>query len=155
MFNDDIKSNINSSVCFVPLVPKMAYESYFNGYADDVYISSLPTIPIVKEDKEKYVAFEVSGDSMDDGSSRAYQNGDIVICKVCPDYMVKNNGLHIDGKEYIIVYKKGILLKRIIDLDMNDGKLILRSFNPTYRDLELDLADVKQLLIVEYQQKKK
>ncbi len=29
---------------------------------------------------------------------------------------------------------------------MNNGKLILRSFNPTYRDLELDLADVKQLL---------
>ena len=133
----------------------MAYKSYLSGYADDVYISSLPTIPIVKEDKEKYVAFEVSGDSMDDGSSRAYQNGDIVICKVCPDYMVKSNGLHIDGKEYIIVHKEGILLKRIIDLDMNNGKLILRSFNPTYRDLELDLADVKQLLVVEYQQKRK
>lgn len=69
--------------------------------------------------------------------------------------MVKNNGLHIDGKEYIIVHKEGILLKRIIDLNMDDGKLILRSFNPTYRDLELDLTDVKQLLIVEYQQKKK
>lgn len=38
---------------------------------------------------------------------------------------------------------------------MDDGKLILRSFNPTYRDLELDLTDVKQLLIVEYQQKRK
>ena len=101
------------------------------------------------------MAFEVSGDAMDDGSSRAYQNGDIVICKVCLDYMVKNNGLHIDGKEYIIVHKEGILLKRIIDLDMNSGKLILRSFNPTYRDLELDLADVKQLLVVEYQQKRK
>lgn len=155
MFNNDIKSNINSSVSFVPLVPQMAYAGYLSGYADDVYISSLPTIPIVKEDKEKYVAFEVSGDSMDDGSSRAYQNGDIVICKVCPDYMVKNNGLHIDGKEYIIVHKEGILLKRIIDLDMNNGKLVLRSFNPTYRDLELDLADVKQLLVVEYQQKRK
>ena len=134
---------------------RVSYAGYLSGYADDVYISSLPTIPIVKEDKEKYVAFEVSGDSMDDGSSRAYQNGDIVICKVCPDYMVKSNELHIDGKEYIIVHKEGILLKRIIDLDMNNGKLILRSFNPTYRDLELDLADVKQLLVVEYQQKRK
>ncbi|WP_368671201.1 S24 family peptidase [Klebsiella pneumoniae] len=118
-------------------------------------MSSLPTIPILKEDKEKYVAFDVSGDSMDDGSSRAYHNGYIVICKVCPVYMVLIIGLHIVGKEYIIVHKERILLKRIIDLDMNNGKLILRSFNPTYRDLEVDLADVKQLLVVEYQQKRK
>lgn len=155
MFNDDIKSDVNACVSFVPLVPQMAYAGYLSGYADDVYMSALPTIPIVKEDKEKYVAFEVSGDSMDDGSSRAYQNGDIVICRICPDYMIKNNNLHINSKEFVIVHKEGILLKCILNLDLSEGKLILHSFNPTYRDLELNLAEVKQILEVEYQQKRK
>ena len=155
MFNDETKLDTRKDVSFVPLVPQRAYAGYLSGYADDVYISALPTIPIVKEGNDKYIAFEVSGDSMDDGSSRAYQDGDIVICKMCPDYIIKNNNLHYEGREFIIVHKEGILLKMILNLDLDEGTIVLHSFNPTYRDYKLNLADVRQILEVEFQQKKK
>lgn len=145
----------NANITFVPLVPQHAYAGYLSGYADTEYVSRLPTIPIVKEDKDDYVAFEVNGDSMDDGSSRAYQSGDIVICKLCPDYIVKDNGLKLKGKEYIIVHRNGILLKRIKELNLKEGKVVLQSFNPLFDDLTLSLADVRQFLVVEYQQKRK
>ena len=155
MFNSETKLDIRKNVSFVPLVPQQAYAGYLGGYADDVYISSLPTIPIVKEGNDKYIAFEVSGDSMDDGSSRAYQDGDIVICKMCPDYIIKNDNLHYEGREFVVVHKEGILLKTILDLNLKEGTIVLHSFNPTYRDYKLNLADVRQILEVEFQQKKK
>lgn len=155
MLVNELNSEVGGNIAFVPLVPQRAYAGYLSGYADDVYVSALPTIPIVKEGKEKYIAFEVSGNSMDDGSSRAYQDGDIVICKECPDYMIKNNNVHYAGKEFIVVHKEGILLKQIVELDLFNGKIVLHSFNPSYRDLELNLGDVRQILNVEYQQKKK
>lgn len=155
MLVNELNSDMGGNMSFIPLVPQRAYAGYLCGYADDVYVSALPTIPIVKEGKDKYVAFEVSGNSMDDGSSRAYQDGDIVICKECPDYMIKNNNIHYEGKEFIVVHREGILLKQITDLNLQDGRIKLHSFNPTYRDLELNLGDVRQILDVEYQQKRK
>lgn len=155
MLVNELNSDAGGDIAFVPLVPQRAYAGYLSGYMDDVYISALPTIPIVKEGKDKYIAFEVSGNSMDDGSSRAYQDGDIVICKICPDYMIKNNNIHYDGREFIVVHKEGILLKQITQMDLINGRITLHSFNPTYRDLDLNLGDVRQILNVEYQQKKK
>lgn len=155
MLVSELNSTTSDNITFVPLVPQRAYAGYLNGYMDDVYVSALPTIPIVKEGKDKYIAFEVNGDSMDDGSSRAYQDGDIVICKMCPDYMTKGNNIHYDGREFIVVHKDGILLKQIAQMDLPNERITLHSFNPTYRDLELSLADVRQILNVEYQQKKK
>lgn len=154
MFKDNVLVS-ESNVAMVPLVPQVAQAEYLGGYADSEYISKLPTIPIVKMDKDKYIAFEVSGDSMDDGSSRAYQDGDIVICKECPTEIIKCNGLNTKNKEFVIVHRLGILLKRIDNLDLNEGKITLHSFNPTYNDIILELEYIKQIWVVEYQQKKK
>lgn len=154
MLSDVMRAEI-LNIMYVPLVPQKAYAGYLTGFADDYYISKLPTIPMVRQDNEKYVAFEVSGDSMDDASSNAYQNGDVVICKVCPDYLIKNENINFRNKEFIIVHKEGILLKRILSLDLINGKITLHSFNPTYRDLELQLSDVRQILEVVFSQRKR
>lgn len=144
-----------TTITYVPLVPYMATAGYLSGYADDEYIESLPTIPLVTEGKGKYVAFEVNGNSMDDGSSRAYQNGDIVICKLCTEYFKNGNHMETKGREFIIVHKEGILLKCISNVDKLNGRLTLHAFNPSYRDVEVDMRDVLQVLVVEFQQKKK
>lgn len=154
MFKDNVIVS-DDNVAMIPLVPQKAHAGYLGGYADSEYISKLPTIPIVKMSKEKYIAFEVSGDSMDDGSSRAYQDGDIVICKECPTEIIKCNGLNTKDKEFVIVHRLGILLKRINNLDLKEGKITLHSFNPIYEDITLELENVKQIWVVEYQQKKK
>lgn len=143
------------NVSFIPLIPQQAHAGYLGGYADSDYLSKLPTIPFVNLGRDTYMAFEVSGSSMDDGSYRAYQDGDIVICKECPAHIVKCNGINTKGKEFVIVHKQGILLKCIDNLDLENGKITLHSFNPLFDDLTLNLDEVMQIWSVEYQQKKR
>lgn len=155
MLLSDVARQDTLNIVSIPLVPQKAYAGYLNGFADDYYISKLPTIPMVRQDNDKYVAFEVSGDSMDDGSSGAYKNGDVVISRICPDYLIKNENISFRHKEFIIVHKEGILLKQIKGIDLIKGTISLHSFNPTYRDLELQLMDVRQILEVVYLQRKR
>lgn len=155
MLRNDIISISSRSISSIPLVPQLAYAGYLSGFSDKDYISSLPRIPFVAEDGSHYVAFEVKGDSMNDGSSRAYQEGDIVICKECPSFMVREASLNIKGREFIVVHTEGILLKSIVNIDNVNGMITLRSFNPIYTDLTLSLSEVRQVLEVEYQQRKK
>lgn len=155
MLNENVIMSENN-VTFIPLVPQQAHAGYLCGYSDGGYISKLPTIPFVKMGgRENYMAFEVMGNSMDDGSYRAYQDGDIVICKECPSHIVKCNGINTKNKEFVIIHKQGILLKSIVSLDLDNGTITLHSFNPLFSDVTLNLEDVMQIWCVEYQQKKR
>ena len=61
----------------VPIVSNYAYAGYLSGYAQTEYMENLPTMPfsVDREYKGKYVAFEVRGDSMNDGSINSYLPG--------------------------------------------------------------------------------
>lgn len=155
MLKPEAKLKLSQNISFIPLVPQMAYAGYLCGFEDEQYIQSLPTIPFLKEEKENYIAFEVNGDSMDDGSSRAYQDGDIVICKEIPTLVVKDGHLSFDKKEFVIVHSGGILIKQITQIDEKTGNMVLHSFNPAYNDLDVNLTDVRKIFSVEFQQKRR
>lgn len=76
---DEVTQLTIGGVMMVPLVNQYAHAGYMAGYADAVYIDSLPKIPWVvdHEYKGKYISFEVRGDSMDDGLKHSYEQGDI------------------------------------------------------------------------------
>ena len=69
------KFNANMSqgtFMLVPFVNQYAYGGYTSGFADEEYLDSLPTWPFPVDDREykgTYRAFEVRGESMDDGTS--------------------------------------------------------------------------------------
>lgn len=155
MIKDEVAPKSSADIMFIPLVPQMAYAGYLNGYADEEYIKSLPTVPFVKEGNESYTAFEVSGDSMDDGSSRAYQNGDIVICKEISPVDVRNYGLPTSQKDFVIVHSGGILIKQVKEFNKETGEIVLHSFNPIYSDVTIHLGNIMKIFTVEFQQKKR
>lgn len=141
----------------VPLVSQYAYAGYLNGYADAEFIEALPTVPFIvdKEPKGNYVAFEVKGDSMDDGSSDSYLPGDILLCREIKSELWKSK-LHIKKWDFVIVHRtKGIVFKRIADHNLNNGHLKLHSLNPEYEDFEVKLDDVRQVLNVVQVMRKK
>lgn len=145
-------------VMMVPLVNQYAHAGYMAGYADVEYIESLPKIPWVvdHEYKGKYVSFEVRGDSMDDGLKHSYEQGDVVLCReIYPEYWKCK--LHIRTWDaFVIVHKTdGIVLKQIIDQDVENGTITVHSFNPIYEDYTIDLREVAQLFNVVKQQKNK
>ena len=72
----------------VPLVNQYAQAGYLCGFQDAAYIATLPTIPFIidHEAKGNYVAFEVRGDSMNDGTEESYLEGDKLLCREIAPY---------------------------------------------------------------------
>lgn len=135
----------------VPLVNQYAYAGYLCGYSDPEYIGALPTIPfpVDREYQGQYICFEVKGDSMDDGSKYSFEEGDIVLCRdIAQEYW--KSKLHINKwNAFVIVHKTdGVLIKKIIDHDVEKGIITIHSLNALYKDRELNLADVKMLFNV-------
>jgi len=141
----------------VPIVTQYAYGGYLTGYADPEYVQSLPVIPFMaeRETSGNYVAFEVHGDSMNDGTKDGFVPGEIVICREVEPYLWRDSKLHINRRDFVIVHKDGILIKRITEHDIQNHTITIHSLNPEYEDKVLDLADVRQIFsIVTSQQRR-
>jgi SOS-response transcriptional repressor LexA len=138
------------AIMYVPLVNKYAYAGYLSGYGDAEYIHSLPTVPMIadREGRGTYMAFEVKGDSMDDGTRHSYEQGDIIICREIAHHHWQNK-LHIHKYDFVIVHRtEGILLKKVSKHDTATGTLTLHSLNPLYEDFTVHFDDIAQLFNV-------
>jgi SOS-response transcriptional repressor LexA len=135
------------AVRMIPLVSKHAHAGYLAGYADPEYLEDMPLVPMysTKEHRGHYVAFEVTGDSMDDGSKQAILDGDVVICReVGRQHWV--NKLHIHQYQFVIVHREqGITVKTISDHNTATGSLLLTPLNSFYDPYTVMLDDVAQL----------
>ena len=134
----------------VPLVSQYAQAGYLCGYADAAYMATLPTIPYIVDHEAQghYVAFEVKGDSMNDGTEDAILEGDRLLCREIMPHLWADNKLHIRKWDFVIVHTEGILVKRIIDHDVEKHTITIHSLNSMYPDKVINLADVKQIFNV-------
>lgn len=145
-------------VIYAPLVSQYAYAGYLTGYADNVYIEKLPVIPFIadSESRGNYVAFEVKGDSMDDGTDEGYKEGDRVLGKEIPMDMWATSKLHIRKWDFIIVHTEGILIKRIVAHDVERHLITIHSLNDMYEDKVIDLKNVYKIFnVIELQRPKR
>lgn len=134
----------------IPLVSQYAYAGYLSGYGDPEYIDKLPRIDFTPDRHMtgNYIAFEVRGDSMNDGTADSYLEGELLICREVEPIYWKDSQLFINKRDFVIIHKEGILIKRIISHDVDSHKITIHSLNPMYPDEILDLADVQQIFSV-------
>lgn len=134
----------------IPLVGQYAYAGYLSGYGDNEYIGTLPTIDFTpdREMTGNWLAFEVKGDSMEDGSIDSYIEGEIVICREVERDYWKDSRLFINKRDFVIVHEEGVLIKRIIEHNVERHTITIHSLNPMYQDRVLDLAQVKQIFSI-------
>lgn len=137
-------------ILHVPLVSQYAQAGYLSGYADEAYMAALPTIPYIVDHEAQghYVAFEVKGDSMNDGTEDSILEGDRLLCREIMPHLWANSKLHIRKWDFVIVHTEGILVKRIIDHDVENHTITIHSLNSLYPDKVINLADVKQIFNV-------
>lgn len=143
-------SPIQQDVVYIPLVNQYAYAGYVDGYADITYLEQLPRVPFIvdREGRGNYLAFEVRGDSMDDGTQESYVDGDRLYCREVQRHLWASYKLHLRHWDFVIVHEDGILLKRIIDHDVENHLITIHSLNPEYPDRVINLAEVKQIFNV-------
>lgn len=137
-------------ILHVPLVSQYAQAGYLCGYADAAYMATLPTIPYIVDHEAQghYVAFEVKGDSMNDGTEDSILEGDRLLCREIMPHLWADSKLHFRKWDFVIVHSDGILVKRIIDHDVENHTITIHSLNPLYPDKVINLADVKQIFNV-------
>jgi transcriptional regulator with XRE-family HTH domain len=136
----------------VELVPEYARAGYLSGYADQEYISELPLhyITVDRYVRGKYRAFEISGDSMDNGDVReALPHGTIATGReVKRDLWYSKLHSH-QWPNWIFIHKtEGIIAKQISSQDVDKGILTLRSLNPdkkSYPDFDINIEDLIEI----------
>lgn len=129
----------------VPVVPIGAHAGLLNGYGDNEYIDSLPTMDIQVDThyKGSYLIFTVTGDSLYNGSADSLMDGDRVLARsVHFDYW--RNKLYVHKWKYWVFVMKedGIIIKMIKEQNLETGELILQSLNPMYEDIHININDV-------------
>ena len=148
--SDDASPIDEPIILRVPLVSQYAQAGYLCGYADAAYMATLPTIPYIVDHEAQghYVAFEVKGDSMNDGTEDAILEGDRLLCREIMPHLWADSKLHIRKWDFVIVHTEGILVKRIINHDVENHTITIHSLNSMYPDKVINLADVKQIFNV-------
>lgn len=133
----------------VPLIPVKAYAKYLDECRDIEFCNELTEVEFIvdKIGLGRYYAFEIKGDSMDDGSKRSISDKDIVLAReLSKDYW--KNKLHNDEYPFwIITLDSTIVCKQIINQDLDKGEILCHSLNPSpeYADFTLNLDSVRQL----------
>ncbi|WP_181256212.1 S24 family peptidase [Aurantibacter aestuarii] len=151
---DMMKTNANNEAVIastqlkkVSKVPIHAQAGFLAGYGDTEFMDNLPVEywEVDQEYKGDYIVFEVKGDSMDNNSDEAIKENDRLLCREVQRHHWQNK-LHINKWDFVIVHKNdGILVKRIIDHNLENATIKCHSLNTYYDDFELKLNDVIKL----------
>lgn len=121
-------------------------------YQEAEYIDCIKSIgekQITGENKE-YFAFEIKGDSMNDGSKKSIPDKAIAICSKFDKQQLAYK-MELNKHPYwIIVLEDSILCKEIIEHNIEKGTIKCHSLNtsPEHQDFEIRLNDIKSLFKV-------
>ena len=135
----------------VPKVDVYTMAGFLENVQDREYMEELPKEEIVvdKYHRGKYLAFEVIGESMTDGTDMSIPHGSIVIGREVPMDLWKLSKIHTHKwDDYIIVHKKGVLVKQISAHDVEKGIITIHSLHPDknlYPDEQLHVDDINQI----------
>lgn len=131
----------------VPFIPLKAIAGYLSEFDNVKFIEELPTLK-VQTDRTfhgKYRCFEVSGDSMNDGSIKSICDGDIILAREVQRHLWEFK-LHINQWFFVINHIDGLLIKQIVDHDVENGTITCHSLNSIYgEDFKLNLKEVREL----------
>lgn len=144
---NELKEINATNIINIPIVSQYAYAGYLSSFADPEFIENLPTIPFVADHDPRgiYRAFEVRGDSMDNGEDEAIKQGDVLICRNILQQHWKDK-LHINQWDFVLVHKEdGILCKRILKHDAVTGEIIIHSLNSMYEDRTCNISEFAEI----------
>lgn len=135
----------------VPLVPAKAFATYISECCEGDFVDGFNEVNFYVDQyaRGNYVAFEIKGDSMDNGGLYDNPEGCITLCRELNRLHWKD-GFRDSQYGWIIVHKDTIICKDIIGQDLEKGTIVCHSRNtsPEFQDFIVELNDVKQIFKV-------
>ncbi|MDD7559021.1 MAG: S24 family peptidase [Porphyromonas sp.] len=113
-----------------------SFRGFVETFPDEV--KTLYNIPIEKFHSGEYRLFRVKGESMDGGDIMDLANGDLVLVRNV-DRTYWRDGLHRHNWRYFVfvTIDDGIVIKEVVDQDLEKDLYTLHSHNPDYKDFTL------------------
>lgn len=136
----------------VPLMPYKARAGVLTGFGDPDWREGKQTMHVLVDRRLRgdYLIYEVEGDSMDDGTTNSFLEGDFLLCRVLPksdwQYGIKKRTMTFC---VIATEAEGVVLKQVTKHDKAEGVITCHSLNPAYDDYEVNLSDVQAIFYVE------
>mgnify|MGYP002744256467 CR=1 FL=1 len=136
----------------IPLVPYRARAGVLSGFGDPDWQEGKQTMHVLVDRRLRgdYLIYEVEGDSMDDGTTNSFLEGDFLLCRVLPksdwQYGIKKRTMTFC---VIATEAEGVVLKQVTKHDKAEGVITCHSLNPAYDDYEVNLSDVQAIFYVE------
>ncbi|TMM58874.1 helix-turn-helix transcriptional regulator [Maribacter algarum] len=134
-----------------PLVTVKKLRDYCHETENREFLKSLPSLSFVVENIESgtYVAFEIMGNSMENGTADSIPSGAIVLAKEILQEDLEMRG-KVKNPKAIIIFGENILCKEIINYDEKSKQITCHSLNtsPEYADFEIPVSEIKQLFEV-------
>lgn len=132
----------------VPLIPGKAFAQYLTECCDGEVMEGYAEIAFDVDHigRGNYVAFEIKGDSMNNGGLYDNPDGATALCRELGKQHWKD-GFRDSQYGWVIVHKDSILCKDIIGYDAEKGTIKCHSRNtsPEYSDFDIELNDVLQI----------
>ena len=97
-------------------------------------------------EKGNYLVVRVSGDSMNDGTSRSLSDGDeVLVRELAPSEW---ETLPIRNRLFIITSREGNVLKQIKEVNKEERYIVCHSFNNAFEDFILSFDDIYQIFVI-------
>nr|DAV53475.1 MAG TPA: putative transcriptional regulator [Caudoviricetes sp.] len=97
-------------------------------------------------EKGNYLVVRVSGDSMNDGTSRSLCDGDEVLVRELAHSEWET--LPIRNRLFIITSREGNVLKQIKEVNKEERYIVCHSFNTSFEDFTLSFDDIYQIFVI-------
>lgn len=155
MLKSSKQPNLPNTVTAVPEEDYMMVEyidlstnaGVLGGGFTDVDLDEKKTRLVPREyDKGSYLVVRISGDSMDDGTSRSLKDGDEILIRL---WQENHQFLPIKSRLFVINTNDGSVVKQILSIDHNEKCVTLHSFNSLFEDYEVHFDDIIQVFTVE------
>ncbi len=135
-----------------PLVSQNQYKQYIKNHTDIDFLERLPKIGFIMNHvtSNKYVAFEIMGDSMDDGSIESIPNKAVVLGEQLEINEKNLSEIKAPNSLKVMICKDRILCKKIVEYREKANAILCTNLNksPEYQDFELPVTDMLQFFSI-------
>ncbi|WP_282160109.1 helix-turn-helix transcriptional regulator [Ulvibacterium marinum] len=137
---------------YAPLLLTEQYGKFSKQYAKKVFVQTLPRIGFVLDrvSVAHYMAFEISNNSMDDGSLNSIPFKSVVLGKLVQLDKIQGYMQGNPNGASILVYKGNVMCKVISDYNKKTKTVVCKSLNdsPEYSDFEIKVGEIDQLYAI-------
>ncbi|MEO0573640.1 MAG: hypothetical protein AAF039_18200, partial [Bacteroidota bacterium] len=129
----------------VPLLPIALQDDFLKEHDQDAFTKGLIGIDFLLQSPEDtfYMAFEITGNAMDNGTSHSIPNGALVLAKKVDKFKLhKDKGIR--NKAFVMMCTDRIICKSITDISMDTGTIMCHNLNPSpeFKDFEIQITEV-------------